>query len=420
MSLERLDISRLSPEGEVTRKITCLAGRVTVFRANSEPEFDLYRSALAGWKTAERVSVLLDGQAFSPAKHFFIGFGEAYATERGNDTLKKVLLESGIEAHNIEASLLSFGLGGLADAACKALSPAQERLLRILAATADPNHVCVLYEPFEILPEAWREKAADTLARFAWERKAIVVVVKITSRPECWIENEHISRVQLERPRKRTIGFGADSAENLDFVARVRRESAAFDLKALKQEPVKHITATLYQKFMDSRLFGYSVVILTSVGLSALYFSQTQSFQVASPTAPISISSGVTSNTDGSPSVSSSAGQTLNLTQSNPPAERAASAKKLLVLDGYDADLKDAIVLSFTTPDEVLQRQRAAVHFQPPAEPLRTVHFEHFDAPTDFQQSVDTTMDMPMDEMSLEARREEIRQRFLAAIQANQ
>lgn len=422
MSPQRLDISRLGPSGEVIRKITCLAGRVTAFRANSESEFDLYRSALAGWKTSERFSILVDDSSFTPAKHALIGFGEAYAIERGNDSLKKVLIESGIEASQIEAALLSFGLGGLADAPCKALSPAQERLLRILASTARPDHVLILYEPFEVLPEAWRETAADMLARFAWEKKAIVVVVKLTSRPECWIENEHIARVQLERPRKRTIGFGADSGDTAALVAQVRRESAAINLQELRRNPTKTLAQAFIQKFQDSRLFGYSVVILVSFSISAVYFTQTRPFPRIE-----SDSSGrqqlASTSALGHEGGTISRGSAATQSNRNPDTARPSKdSKKSYVLDGYEPDLKEAIVLAFSNPDEVLERQRAAVSLlpaasQPAANAVRNVHIE---AAPEYPQGIDPMIEGRLDEMSLEARREEIRRRFLAAVQANQ
>jgi hypothetical protein len=67
------------------------------------------------------------------------------------------------------------------------------------------------------------------VASFAWDRKAIVVVLRLSQRPEHWIDNPYITRIQLEKPRERTIGFGGGEHSSQELISALRQ--------ALQQNP---------------------------------------------------------------------------------------------------------------------------------------------------------------------------------------
>lgn len=225
MTFQHLEINKLATDGSVVRKIRALPGRVTVFRSQIEGENDRYKAALEGKVQSDRFSILLDGVAFRPQDHLFIGCGpldEAPAHE----TVSNFLARFGIEQVQIEATLMKYGLGGLAHQKCSELTSQQWETLRVIGytSTQGPKKVLILNDPFVNLPDTFRDKIAERLATFSWESQAIVVVTKLSYRPQSWIENDYIARVQLEKPRQATIGFGGGEFSNAAQIEQLRKD----------------------------------------------------------------------------------------------------------------------------------------------------------------------------------------------------
>jgi hypothetical protein len=68
--------------------------------------------------------------------------------------------------------------------------------------------VFFLNDPFLEFPTHALELFADCWVRLAVKQQIVVIVTRLSERPECWIENDFIARIQLERPRQATIGYG--------------------------------------------------------------------------------------------------------------------------------------------------------------------------------------------------------------------
>lgn len=222
MSYQELKILKLSDTGEVVRRVRCLQGRVTVFRAGNDAELDVYSNALAGVDTKTKFSLLLDDKTFNRAQHNFIGFSDSDIS--GPQTLSDYFTLQGAPVESLESWLIQFGLGGLNSAKISKLTEAERRVAQILAATFSNAKILILNDPFSVVPERLREPIAEHLIRYAWEKKAIVVVVKLTYRPQAWIDNEFVTRVQLERTRSMTIGFGSGTPNSAEAVQAVRNE----------------------------------------------------------------------------------------------------------------------------------------------------------------------------------------------------
>ncbi|NDC37830.1 MAG: hypothetical protein EBZ48_07230, partial [Proteobacteria bacterium] len=219
-----LEINRLTQTGESKRRIRCLSRHVTVLRATNPSDLDAFAAALRGEVTADRFSVLLDETEFEPSSHTVIGFAETFSADESR-TVEQYLADYGAEGQS-EALLLKAGLGGLRRFKVTELTTAQGHTLRLLAAMHDPSRVLIIKEPFTNVPESWRENLAEMLADFAWKKHAIVIVTHLSYRPKAWIENEVISRVQVERPRQATIGFGGAAAE-AEIIKAIRAEHQA-------------------------------------------------------------------------------------------------------------------------------------------------------------------------------------------------
>jgi hypothetical protein len=421
MRYEQIEINRLGSQGEVKRRIRCLAGHITVFRANDPQLLKLFANGLLGVTVpGERFSVLLDNTPFNADLHPRIGYGERF---NASDvmTVAEYLIGSGVPADGVDSLLLSHGLGGLAREACKNLSPEEDRMVRLLAIAFSDAGVVVLNDPFALVPETWRNTFARDLSNFAWQKRAIVVVPALSDRPDDWIENEIVSRIQLEAPRKKTIGFGgagADDIETQKMIEALRKEAAG-DLPPVERQssrvapehdllkggfpgaaPVKA------RRFPLPRLpklpdFTAPVAILASTFLIAVTATvavlllqrppSPESFKTAALQKPI---------------------------EAAPPREN----KPKTILDGYPEEISSAVTKAFSDPDAVLGGLRSPASNTPPKPSAMQAAPPRAAAPV--RRPVESSRvesqeeeQSPQDEAELARRREEIRQRFIEAIQ---
>lgn len=210
MGYSKLELRLLSKWGEPLRTITCRCGFITVLRAFSPVELGAYQRMLAGAPGPERYAILLDDQPFNPVKHLLIGFGEN--PRELKNTVEEYLHLHGVSEALLPSLLISFGLEGAREKKMSDLSPSQIRQTQLLAAAHTKDKVAVLNNPFEPLANEWKERFAELLASQVRTLGGIIVIPSLDFRPDCWIENEVIVRVQVGEHRQKTIGF--DSAPN--------------------------------------------------------------------------------------------------------------------------------------------------------------------------------------------------------------
>lgn len=208
MSSKKFEIFRLGTDGEIHRHLICLGGRVSVFRANREALLEEFRVALQGKFPVAQFRIALDGVKFNALQHVLIGFDEKFALS-DKETVNTFLERNGLDGDRLEGDLKNFGLGGLGIVPVSELSDTQQRVIRLLGATAkESDRVLILNDPFEGLTPEFQELLAMRVADFTYRTSAVVIISRLSSRPENWIDNPLISRVQLERPRRETIGSG--------------------------------------------------------------------------------------------------------------------------------------------------------------------------------------------------------------------
>lgn len=410
MQAEWLEINRLGIVGDLVRRVRCLARRVTVFRSVSSAEINLYSAALQGLAPSDQFAVLLDQAPFKPQEHNLIGFGEKFdpADLTPADTL---LLRSGIAGEEIEPLLRSVGLAGILTSPVGQLPAGQSHVLRILVALQRPEQVLILNEPFDSVPDEWREPLAQLIANFAWFKHAIVIVTKLSYRPESWIENQAIARVQLERPRKRTIGFGGQSAES-EVIAAIREEHQGGLRSGMVAQPmlgVRHVP----RAFVPSRRIAWVAVVLLFglvLSLSALLFAPKVSPKQVASVELTALQSG-----DARGMASSSAnGEVSRIAQDSASSSRDVARKSASILQSYPDDIRNAVFNAFDSPEESIRTWYRTAKL-PEGNAIVKAPFRQFDTTTYLESAPET--ESPS-ENELEARREEIRRRFLEAIQA--
>lgn len=217
---QKLQLKLLSNSGELLSVVTCQAGKISVLRASVPSELRPYQRVLSGSSGKENILAVVDGTDYRPDEHTVIGFGEPSSTT--GLSVKEFLAKYDVPENALESLLLSIGLESVLDKKCSELSADQEARLRLIAATTDPERIVVLNDPFENISGQWRERAADILATFARTRKAVVIIPSLSFRPESWIDNQSVERIEVGQTSQRTIGFGSAGSAHNAFINEIR------------------------------------------------------------------------------------------------------------------------------------------------------------------------------------------------------
>lgn len=243
---KKLQINLLSNSGELLNCVSCFAGQVSVFRALSSGALEPYQRALLGMPGPEKFSIILDGQTYVPHEHNLIGFGEQFVPQE--NSVGEYLINLGVPEGALDSLLVSFGLEMVCNSRFSALTRCEERRVRLVAATYVQNRILIVNNPFEPISSQWRERFAELLVTFARSKSQIVVVTALSNRPECWIDNEFIARIQVGETVQKTIGFGTNSTSINMLVNQVREQlkndpsmSGAFNIP--NQEQSGHAAA---------------------------------------------------------------------------------------------------------------------------------------------------------------------------------
>ena len=352
---EFLEINRFSSEGEKMRSLRCLAGRVSVFRSRTEDELQLYRQAIEGTNTQDSLTLSLDGVQFNPKEHIYIGFG-ARDDSPTSKTVATYLTEWGITEDVLELNLIGMGLQNtIAQRLCSSLSPVEWRMVRQIACLKGTTNRSVFFlnDPFLEFTNEAKEQFAEHWTSFAWRQKKIIIVTRLSERPECWIENDFIARIQLERPRQATIGFGGGETSG----------PSAYEIKKLRAALTEKetLTAVAKRSWLNQQLhnpvraaigiFSFVLIVGTSVLMTRLFSSKDEMVAVSSPTTKFasvgaSTSGSVASNGTSKDQTSPSIEQSDGLIHAN---------NSLKLVDHFPDDIQLAWSTAMEHPESLLQ-----------------------------------------------------------------
>lgn len=396
---QELEIVRYSASGEVVRRIRALAGRITVLRAAEDAVLDGYRAALRSATSSPHFSCSLDGKPFQVAEHIYIGavVDGAFKTD---GAVRDCLRSAGMTEADIEPCLIAHGLGGLSSKNCAELSPGQRIILGLLAATNLPNRVIILEDPFAHIDPQWREKLAERLTSFVKDRRGIVVVTRLDHRPQAWVENEYIARIQVERPRQATVGFGGQDSATTQLVENVRAEHRARS-GVFGQGVVPSGTAYSFGSATGKRWSAAGRAGL-GVGVILLWMF------VMDP---------------GSPLYQVRTNESAPIVRATVKDSSPAPARPKVVLDTFPIEIKEAVLLSFSNPEAAVRSGFNPVFPSGAAVPTMIED----SAPSFDGVDHNAVVEQPdysngreiaaFDAMEQERRREEVRQRFLESLQ---
>lgn len=440
MSSKKLEIFRLGRNGEIHRSIICLGGRVTVFRANRENLLEEFRVALQARVSNSQFRIAVDGKKFSSAEHIFIGFDEQFDPTDGL-TVAALLAMFGVSGTELGKVLENFDLSGLEAARVADLSPVQQRIVRMLAATGRPTgQVIVLNDPFESLSAELQERLSMRIADFAFQHSAIIVITRLSTRPETWIENPLIVRVQLERPRRATIGAGSvmDLEGMEGFFERPQVAPATPQGRELTQPQIppeqEHRTrnqASQVKPAISEKPVSSAQLPKIAVGKKRKKTLTTEKpFTMALAGAYILVIAAIPWLFGKQAAKPKPAPQPVQVAVATPlPTPTPVP----FGFQGLPQGIQDQVTMAFRDPDGLLRsipvnlkKKSSGIESRPRAE-QRPVASEPQEAPTPYRFFSDptasaysppppSTPDTSMNQEDLERRREEIRQRLLQAI----
>lgn len=426
VTFSRLEIVRYAPTGQVDRRIACLAGRISVFRSRSDQELELYQDALIGkQQDRKEFALVLDENSFDAVNHEFIGFGEAW-THPDPTTVEAYAARRPGASEAIVTGLTKFGFRSLLGARLADLSPLQQRAIRLVSAVAAPGSVVVIREPFDNFPDELREEVGSYLAEQTWKNQLIVIITSLVARPDSWLENEHISRIQLEKPRQRTIGFGSGGFGTVALVDKLRQElrsgsapgsndpgsndvNAFFHAGSSEIRPQRarqnHLTR---KQSADDFQRNRSWQKYLALGLGASVFTVGLALSL-SPTPPHSVVALTPQALNPGGGVSSAASITPVLPVI-PQTSSSAPPPVALALNEYSSEIQDAVRKAFYEPLSELDDVPGFPSRAPQPTPTSAV-----ETPAE-TSTFDDPQPEPPNEQDLEARREQLREAFRQAI----
>lgn len=413
-----LEIIRFSPDGAVLRKIRCLSGRVTVLRSQSPQELLRYRNALRGVHQEERFEIVLDGDPYDPRGHVLIDANAVTPPPmRRHTSVRQYLSEGSLDWSKGIAWLTALRYSAIVDRQLAELDGATYRVVEMLRALLTHGTSLILDEPFEDLPADGREPLAQLLVDGVKDSDRFVIVTRMSYRPECWIEHELVSRALLERPRQPTIGYGASATAGEEGLGGKAGRSNA---KLVEPAPV-------YPRHpAQERVAVWLGVLGILLGSLVAYVWQLGAYDLPREKFPLEVMGSARNDPWGGENRALARTADVALITdrvADPKVRSPQSGQDRGVLAVFPDDIQDAVKKAFFHPEEALK-----VRAELPSESSKTGREATI---PEQQRSMATSLAgpgmfsyeaMPGAEVNglppedMEARREEIRRRFLEAI----
>ncbi len=242
---EKLQIKLLSNSGELINVINCFPNRITVLRALAHGELEPYIQALSGLASSQRFSITVGKNTYDASNYTLIGFAENLKNE--TKTVKEYIDSQDVSFEAISSSLKTYGLEEILNQTLEKCSSDEIRRLQIVVAAYKENSLLILNNPFEAISSKWKERFADLITRHTRNNNVITLVTSLSYRPQSWIGNDLINRVQVGANTQRTIGFSSEASQANVLVDEVRKmmkaeeqqKKAALLKEATKKEVVE-------------------------------------------------------------------------------------------------------------------------------------------------------------------------------------
>ncbi|MCB9029435.1 MAG: hypothetical protein H6619_00130 [Deltaproteobacteria bacterium] len=225
---DTLTIKQLSKFGEVLRSIECGTGEITVLRANTDQDLLPFRQTLFGQNSGHKFTLSLNNSPFLVKDASLIGFGHNLQETK---TPLQLLTDRGVREDRANALLINFGFEEQLELPSNKLNECARIRLQILLAVISKKKVLILDSPFERISEEWKDRFAELVADSTVNQAKITIITRLTYRPQSWVGNQIIQRVEVGFNRQKTIGIGS-VGESLSQMAAQVRQNLSGDTQA--------------------------------------------------------------------------------------------------------------------------------------------------------------------------------------------
>lgn len=335
MSDHVLTIQRILTDGAVAKTVTCRSGRIAVLRSHAPEKLYEYELALRGkLENPSIFRLMFNGSVYDPTQPIFIGFDKIQY--RSEMTVRHILTESGVDQAQLEGFISSHGIQQIAEKPLQELSSEQAQALSLLQVSLQPFPLIVMNDPFLAIPEQYREMYAHTLANGIWKNKGIGIVVSLSWRPDAWIDNDLITRVQIDQTSRRaTVGIGSENPLT-ELAKQIRQEKQSIQEKREAEQRAEEqdergakstaltLPKTPTKNALKNPLVRLSALSVLLIGVSLL----------------ILWDQGTLSTTSNGENEIKVATQSIQERSQN-------QAQNVLVLDAYPSDIRDGVLAAF-------------------------------------------------------------------------
>lgn len=412
MQSDVLEFKRICPKTGNLQTIPLKAGVISVFRASDTAEIDAWREVLEG-RDKTLIEAHMGGLLLDLSSLNLIGFGESFEHERELKVID-LMRETKLSDDKIYSLLQRAGLDGMEELPCHELGPAQDRILRILVASHTSHAVVVFDEPFDPIPRIWRDRVAELLVEGIKERDSHVLVVSLSYRPSCWINNPCIERIQLDALRNLTIGCQQHIEDNRALVEKVRDELSSPLIPVPKFEEEKAIPVAPLPRVRKSFFRTSPFAAVATCALSSLFTIVGVLSFAPDLIGPRFLELPPLAVSELKPVADPPKAETVGL---NSTLRAVLADQNSSIEDRYGEQLGQAITSAFEAPEvapvEVAavrvrrEQSRGAAAFQPEGDSLTT-----YQQPSMTSSTSDTPQEPSSTTSLFEKRRKEIRRSF--------
>lgn len=247
----KLIIKKISSTSALLEEITCLSGCVNVFRSKQPEKLESYEKALFDVSSASQFEIELDNVRINPIDGVAcVGVGTFKARQGSN--VKQILINAGYKGSAIESLVATYELASMLDKKGEQLNEEELRKLELLVAAKQKSKILFVKDPFAPLSPSSRDTFAKLITASAVSDNKIVVVSRLSERPESWVGNVAIARIDLDLNRQATIGFDPR------LIERIRSE-------VLEQAPQQQDNVIAIKKLSPRTRLSYHLIAGTCI-----------------------------------------------------------------------------------------------------------------------------------------------------------
>jgi hypothetical protein len=247
----KLIIKKISSSGALLEEITCLSGCVNVFRSTQPEKLESYEKALFDVSSASQFEIELDNVKINPIEGVAcVGVGTFKARQGSN--VKQILINAGYKGSAIDSLVATYELTSILDKKGEQLNEEELRKVELLVAAKQKSKILFVKDPFAPLSPSSRDTFAKLITASAVSDNKIVVVSRLSERPESWVGNVAIARIDLTLNRQATIGFDPR------LIERIRSE-------VLEQAPQQKDNVVAFKKLSPRTRLSYHLIAGTCI-----------------------------------------------------------------------------------------------------------------------------------------------------------